>query len=130
MPKFGERSQRLLNQCHPDIQRVLNRAIKIMDFAVITGHRGKEEQNDLFHKGLSMKKWPESRHNSQPSEAVDVVPWPIDWEDTHRFSLLAGVIWACAELERVQFRWGGDWDSDTETTDQTFMDWGHFELAG
>ena len=74
MYKFGSASQARLETCHPDIQEILNEAIKIVDFSVLEGTRSEEKQNDLFHKGMSKVKYPNSKHNHRPSLAVDVAP--------------------------------------------------------
>ena len=79
-------------------------------------------------RGLSRAPWPTSAHNKQPSQAVDLAPWPIDWEDTASFHRRAGVILGMAHLYGMAVRWGGDWDSDGNTTDQLFNDLVHFEL--
>lgn len=131
MPTFGERSRRNLDTCHPDLQRVAERAIKAFDFAVIEGHRNEQRQNELFAQGphVTKAKWPDSRHNSDPSEAFDLAPYPVEWKDHERFAQLAGVIMAAAYEEGVEIRWGGDWDRDTKTTDEKFRDRPHFELV-
>ena len=130
MPKFGKRSLEIISGLDSRLERVLWKAIEIYDFAVLSGYRLKEEQDNLFRNGLSKKKYPGSRHNQWPSCAVDIAPYPIDWDDLERFYFLAGVIRACANLCKTEIRWGGDWDSDGDLHDQSFMDLGHFELEG
>jgi len=61
---------------------------------------------------------------------MDIAPYPIDWKDLERFYVLAGVIMACAHEEGVKIRWGGDWDSDGDYHDSSFIDLPHFELVG
>ena len=86
--------------------------------------------------GASHKQFPDSEHNfmrdDKPcSKAFDFGPWingAIPWDDTHLFALVAGCYFAAATELGVRLRWGGDWDMDGLTTDQTFMDWGHLEL--
>ena len=128
MARFGSRSQEFLEGLDIRLVRVLEKAIEMYDFSVISGHRGEEEQNDLLRRGLSKKKFPNSRHNVFPSMAVDIAPYPIDWSDDERFYFLAGIIRACAHRCKTEIRWGGDWDSDDDLHDQTFMDLGHFEI--
>ena len=122
MYSFSRRSEERLATCHPDLQKVLHTAIRIMDFTVLQGHRGKEEQNEMVRRGVSQLRYPHSNHNTSPSHAVDIAPWPIDWEDTERFAELAGVVKACAHFHGVKLGWGGDWKS--------FKDMPHFELKG
>lgn len=137
---FGDRSRQKLATCHPRLQRIAHRAIALtpVDFTIVHGFRGEELQNKLVAEGASKTPWPTSRHNAMrdgrpSSEAIDFAPWvggTIPWNDTHLFALIAGVFFAAAknlDLGPV-LRWGGDWDLDGLTTDQTFMDWGHIEL--
>lgn len=120
MYKFGKRSLENLSTCHPDLQKVLHRAIKKFDFSVIEGHRTKAKQEEYFQKGTSRRRWPNSKHNTKPSLAVDVVPWPIDWNDIERFKQMAEVILKAAKEEGVELTWGGNW--------KTFKDYPHFQL--
>ena len=107
-----------------------------VDFTIVHGWRGEEEQNELVRIGVSKTPWPTSKHNHMQdtapcSLAIDFAPWvngTIPWEDTHMFAVIAGVWFAAAEQHSAVLRWGGDWDMDGMTTDQTFMDWGHMEL--
>lgn len=121
-----------LETCAQPLQDVMNLALKTspVDMKVLQGHRSVDEQLSLYEQGLSKVRV--GRHNSSPSEAVDVVPLlkggGIDWHDRERFFLLAGVIYAAAEQLGVSLRWGGDWDTDTDYRDQTFIDLVHWEL--
>ena len=132
MAAFGIDSQKKLNTCHPRLALVLNIAIKIFDFTIVTGFRGEEEQNKAFAEGRSKLKFPDGKHNRMPSEAVDIAPYPIDWSNkpkaVARFYLLAGIIMAVAWVLHIDLRWGGDWDGDWDLFDQNFDDIGHFEL--
>ena len=128
MPSFGKTSKEKLASCDPLLQKVANRAILIMDFSVICGHRGKEEQDKAFASGNSKLKWPDGKHNKMPSLAMDLLPYPIDWNDRDRFILLAGIIIGVAHELGVPIRWGGDWNSNYVIKDESFQDLGHFEL--
>lgn len=136
MPKFGLRSIARLNTCHPDLQRVLNAAIADgPDFTILCGHRGAAEQAEACAKGLSKAPWPTSKHNALPSLAVDIAPYPIDWNDYARFRALADHILAHAARLGIRLRWGGDWDGDGLTArdgdkDERLIDLPHFELKG
>ncbi len=61
--------------------------------------------------------------------AVDIAPYPIDWKDHKRFYYLAGIVKGVASQMGIKVRWGGDWDSDNDLNDQSFMDLGHFEIV-
>jgi len=128
MPKFGKRSLRNLNEAHPKIRRVMDEVIKYHDCSVIEGHRPKSEQDAVYHAGKSKVKWPNSKHNSTPSNAIDVVPYPVDWNDKKRFYYFAGLVIGIAASMGIKLRWGGDWDQDNDFKDQSFHDLPHFEL--
>jgi len=129
MPHFSVRSRERLLTCHSKWIHVLSEVIRHFDFAVLCGHRTEAEQNAAHAEGRSQLQWPNSKHNTYPSLAVDIAPWPIDWTDEKRFALLAGaVIYAAAE-RGIVVRWGGDWDRDTRTTDNRFNDLPHFEIV-
>mgnify|MGYP005848532571 CR=1 FL=1 len=106
----------------------MKRAIEIMDCTILAGHRGQAEQDALFAAGRSQLKFPSSKHNSTPSKAVDVAPYPIDWGNRDRFNLFAGIVLGVASEKKIGIRWGGDWDGDTDTRDNRFDDLVHFEL--
>lgn len=136
---FGSQSTLKLETCHPTLQRIAHRALATtpVDFTIVHGFRGEQEQNALYDRGASKLQWPESEHNAMRdglpcSRAIDFAPWihgDIPWNDTHLFAMLAGVFFAAADHVGARLRWGGDWDLDGLTTDQTFMDWGHVELV-
>jgi peptidoglycan L-alanyl-D-glutamate endopeptidase CwlK len=128
IPSFSKRSLEKLDACHPDLQRLFKEVVKHFDCTILCGHRGEGEQNEAYHSGRSKLKFPESKHNGMPSDAVDVAPYPIDWNDKERFYYFAGVAKGIATMMDIPLRWGGDWDSDTQVHDQTFFDLPHYEL--
>jgi len=128
MYKFSQKSQQKISTCHPDIQEILDEAINLVDFSVLCGHRGEEEQNNHFQQGRSKLKYPQSKHNKFPSRAVDIAPYPIDWKDLDRFSHLAGIIKGIAHMKGIKVTWGGDWDNDGELKDNKFNDLPHFQI--
>ena len=131
MPSFSQRSAAHLATCHPDLQRVFAEVVRHFDCSVLCGRRGKAEQDEAVAKGFSKVAYPGSKHNAETPElsrAVDVVPYPIDWGDRDRFYHFAGFVRGVALCMGIKIRWGGDWDGDTDLSDQTFMDWPHFEL--
>lgn len=128
MPSFSQRSKNNLKLCDVRLQDVLMEAIKYYDFTVICGHRGEEEQNRAYHEGKSKLLFPASKHNKNPSRAVDIVPYPIDWNNKARFFYLAGLVIGIARTMGHVIRWGGDWNGDGDFGDQNFNDLPHFEL--
>jgi len=137
MYSFGTKSQQKLDTCCTELQQVADRVMgyQIMDFTIVWGHRGEAAQNAAFDSNASTKRWPDSNHNIYPSDALDFAPWVItggrggiDWNDTHSFAILAGLFLAASVELTIISRYGGDWDRDGQTSDQTFMDWGHIEV--
>ena len=128
MPKFGRKSKERLNTCENNLQKVFNEVIKHVDCSVLEGHREKDRQNKLFEEGKTKVKYPDGRHNRQPSSAVDVTPYPVDWKDRERQTLFAGFVIGVASQMGINLRWGGDWDQDFQVVDNRFDDFPHFEL--
>lgn len=126
--KFSTRSIGRLTTCDKELQEVMHSAIKYIDFTILEGYRDEFRQNEMVERGLSKLKWPHSKHNSTPSLAVDVAPWPIDWNDHNRFYFLAGIILGISNEMKIPIRWGGDWDRDYDLKDNRFDDLCHFEL--
>jgi len=130
--KLGKRSIANRNTCNSNVQKVINKSIDldIMDFTVVQGHRGQEEQDKYYYEGKSRVKWPNGKHNKYPSEAADIAPYingDISWNKIHCVHL-AGIVLAVAEMQGVKLRWGGNWDMDYEpVTDQDFQDLVHYE---
>ena len=119
-----------LGTAHPDLQRVCNRALLTVNFSVLCGHRGQEDQDRAFAEGKSKVQWPHGEHNATPSRAVDLAPIPLDWNNRASFVDLACHILAAANEEGVQIRWGGDWNRNGRMEDERFVDLPHFELWG
>lgn len=120
MPKFSKESEKKLSTCHPFLAEICNELIKEVDFTVICGHRDKQAQDEVFTKGASKAKWPKSKHNEYPSRAVDIAPYPIDWNNHVRFRELAKRFKQIAEHKNIKITWGGDF--------KNFPDLPHFQL--
>ena len=128
MPKFGRTSRKRLVTCKEDLQILFNEVVKHFDCSVLVGYRGRNEQDTAYESGHSKVKWPNGKHNKRPSFAVDVAPYPIDWDDRERFIYFGGFVKGCAFRMGIPLRWGGDWDSDNQLSDNKFDDLVHFEL--
>ena len=129
MPVFSRTSTSRLETCDRRIIELCREAIKVVDFSVLCGHRTNEEQNELYAQGrtkpgkiVTHKRGGESIHNTSPSRAIDLAPYPIDWDDLVRFGELAGVLKAIAHDMQIPLQWGGDWSN--------FKDYPHFQLPG
>ena len=128
MPYFSEISKSRLETCHEDLQRLLHEAIKHRDFSIICGHRNQAAQKLAYLRGKSNVQFPNSKHNSYPSVAVDIAPYPIDWDDRESSYLLGGYIIRLAHEMGIPIRTGADWNNNGKTRDQTLHDPGHIEL--
>jgi peptidoglycan L-alanyl-D-glutamate endopeptidase CwlK len=110
------------------MQRLFEKVVVDYDCTIICAFRNQADQEQAYRTGMSKKQWPQSKHNQENSRAVDVAPWPIDWEDRHRFYHFGGYVKAVAAGMGLRIRWGGDWDGDFNFKDQNFHDLPHFEL--
>jgi len=118
-----------LHSCDDRLIKVFNEVIKTVDCSVLEGHRNKAKQDEYYDEGKSKLKFPSGRHNQFPSMAVDVCPYPIDWDDRERFHLFAGFVLGIAKSMGITLRWGGDWNRNWEVDDNKFDDFPHFELV-
>jgi len=129
MPKFGKRSRNALLSADQELQKLFNEVVKTFDCSVLCGHRNEADQNKAYEEGRSKVMYPDGRHNSLPSKAVDVVPYPIDWKDEERMVLFIGYVLGIASQMGIKIRSGLDWDMDTQTKDTNFRDLPHFEIV-
>jgi hypothetical protein len=96
---------------------------------IVTGHRDMADQNKAFNAGKSQLRFPNSRHNSHPSEAFDIIPYPSGWSASYEewFELATYVLRAGLQLG-VDLEWGGHWKNFTGKGDKD-RDWAHFEIS-
>jgi peptidoglycan L-alanyl-D-glutamate endopeptidase CwlK len=121
MRKYSARSLESLRGIHPDLRRVIDRALQDspLDFIVIEGVRSKERQSQLMASGAS--KTMNSRHLT--GHAVDLLPIGLDGRpafDWPLYDQLGPAVEAAARAEGVKITWGGRWSK--------FKDGPHFEL--
>ncbi|MEZ9627486.1 peptidase [Aliivibrio fischeri] len=128
MNKFSKQSATRLASCHPQLQKVFTKVLEICDCSILCGHRTEAEQNALPSSNTQVR-FPNSKHNSVPSKAVDATPYPYDEDDRERFSYFAGIVIGVGASMGIVIRWGGDWDKDNELKDNGFDDLMHFELV-
>lgn len=122
MPGFSQKSLDHLFTCD---KRLVDICTDVngdggFDITIICGHRNKEEQNNAFAEGKSKLKWPESKHNKNPSLAVDIAPYPIDWNDIDKFKELNKRMQIAAGKLKINLQWGGTF---------TFKDYDHWEIV-
>lgn len=151
MITLGARSLAKLAGVHPDLVRVIKRAALLatpaQDFTVLEGVRSREQMCINYGKGrtaaqceakgvpgkyaqpaLAKVTWLNnpflSKHGVHADgfgHAVDLAPWPIDWNDAARFKALSAVMLSAAHQEGVSVVWGGSWAASPDTP--------HYELA-
>mgnify|MGYP000865302642 CR=1 FL=1 len=121
MFNLSKRSLGRLEGVHPDLVKVVKRAIEItaIDFAVLEGLRTLETQKEYLKKGATTTL--RSRHLT--GHAVDLgayIGGSIRWEWPLYDKLSEAVLTASKELD-VAVEWGGNWKS--------FRDGPHFQLS-
>ena len=136
MPRFGKRSRGRLKGVDSKLVNVLNEVVKYFDITVIEGLRSQERQDELVAQGKSKTKF--GKHVQ--GKAVDIAPYPIDWDARDDFHYLGGFVLGIAASMGINIRWGGDWSSPSldkdvmrgteqrTTKDNGFDDLVHFEL--
>lgn len=107
---LSEKSLQRLKGVHPDLQKVVKRAIQIteMDFAVNEGLRTIEQQRKYVNAGKSQT----MKSNHLIGRAVDIVPTPngvLSWDWSHYYDMALAMQKAAEELS-VMIRWGGCWE--------------------
>lgn len=133
MPRFSKSSKERLYTCDDRLQKLFNQVIRHYDCTIIQGHRGEETQNEYFRQGVTKVKYPNSKHNSIPSKAVDVMPYfvkqpHIRWQDYQHTIYFAGYVMGMADAMGIKIRWGGDWNMNKDLADNRFDDYCHYEL--
>lgn len=150
---FGKTSIGRLATVHPKLRAVIERALQLttIDFTVLEGVRTPERQRELYGQGrtttectkagISVKyakprmqkvTWTlRSNHFASAdglSRAVDVVPFPLDWNDLAKFDAVAKAVLAAGKELDIGIRWGADWDQDGKPREKSETDSPHFEL--
>ena len=140
MFKYSSVSLSRLNTCHEDLKLLCHEIIKYYDVTIVTGYRGREEQDHAYAIGNSKVKFPNSKHNIYPSHAVDIVSYEktgIDWGEKQAIYLAGWVMGIAARLYsegkmKHKIRCGLDWNMDNDIDDtirlKQLWDPGHFEL--
>lgn len=154
--KLSKRSTDRLIGVHPDLVRVVERAIEItkIDFMVVEGLRSRDRCAELYGKGrtaaqcsaksvdtkwanpgVSKVTWLNNPYNSKHCKksdgyghAVDLLPEPYDWKDVDHFVTMSKAMIAAAAELGVKMRWGGNWDMDGQIRERGENDLPHFEL--
>ena len=110
-----------------------------LDFVGYEAHRSCARQREMYEKKVSQIKTCTGDHNTDPSNAVDLVPIDgkkAEWENRQQYCHLGGVAKALyCSLARQHgwtagFRWGGDFDRDGRVAERgSFIDMPHFSIS-
>ena len=96
---YGQRSKSFIETLQPPLQKVLYRAIEIIDITILCGRRDKGEQDSAFERKVSGVRWPDSAHNvlvpTDKAWGFDAMPYTpgvpggVDWRtDKEMFAAL------------------------------------------
>ena len=141
--KLSERSLKSLEGVNPNLVKVVERAIELteQDFLVLEGVRSKEQCYINYGKGrtaaqcsakgvptkyaqpsLSKVTWLNNPLASKhvTGDAVDLVPYPVTWDDLNKFKLINEAMQKAAQELGVSLDWGGLWKN---------KDYPHWELS-
>lgn len=131
---LSQKSLDRLKGVNPRLVDVVRRAIELtaQDFMVLEGLRTKERQAELYAQGRTtpgkIVTWTmESRHID--GDAVDLVPYPVDWNDLSKFDAISRAMFKAADELNIAIRWGADWNHNGRAREKGETDSPHFELA-
>ncbi len=136
MNLFGTASRANLSTANSTLQGIAAEVLLIKDHSIIKGHRNQIDQDYAHQKGNSKLKWPDGKHNKLPSNAIDVLTFPVPLgsltqtaeqmlreEQLYLLGLYAGVAFALGTTLRT----GADWDRNGVISDNGFDDFFHVE---
>lgn len=151
MNNWSQRSREQRQGCVWQLHVLFDRVLETVDCTWLEGYRHPYRQAQLFKEKKT--KLLHGKHNIFPSEAADVVPYPVRWpkkpgfikrlwlrplknwmKDYARLYAFAGFVQGTAvEMKRhgeidCDIRSGFDWDGDWDLHDQTFDDLPHHEI--
>lgn len=141
MYSFSLHSLNQIQTLDPRLVQICHRAIQKHDFKVDIGFRDKAAQDKAYREGKSKLQFPNSAHNKNPSQAMDLLPFVngtfIGWGDRGsreenynialQWSYFGGIILGVAATLSIPLRWGHDWNGDNNLNEK-FVDSPHFEL--
>lgn len=136
MPKFSQASFSKLSTCHADLQALFYEVIKYYDCTILEGYRNEADQESDFAKGTTKLHYPNGKHNHNPSMAVDVTPYPINFNNDRLALWFGGYVLGIAQKLKDEgkmthsIRWGGAWNGLGDLNKPGMLeDTDHFELV-
>lgn len=153
---LSQRSLNNLKGVHPNLVKVVKRAIEItdQDFMVIEGVRSREQCMINYGKGRTVAQclakgiparyaqpkvakvtWLSnpfaSKHCVQKDgygHAVDICPYPVDWKDLKKFDAIGSAMLKAGRELGIAVRWGADWNRNGKLRERGENDSPHFEI--
>ena len=107
--KWGKKSAERLKECDVRLQALCNKMLErsAFDLTITCGHRNKEDQEAAFNEGRSKAHFGQSKHNSYPSKAVDIVPCPVNWDiNDRRWVDMVALAYDCAREIGIKIKCG------------------------
>lgn len=132
--KFSKQSEQRLTGLNPKLVQVVRLALQKtkQDFLVLEGLRTPQRQRELYNQGRTtpgkIVTWT-MKSNHLTGNAVDLVPYPVDWNTVEKFDQIALAMFSAANELGIKIRWGADWDMDGKSRERGESDSPHFELA-
>ena len=138
MFKYSKKSNEKIELLINDLKLVCRHSIRHspVDWGILETLRAIERQLELYRTGKSkVKKGKHQPNKDGLSRAFDIVCYKgrkITWDKSYYY-IAAGCIKTSASVLKEQgliscdIRWGGDWNSDGDLSNQSFNDLGHFE---
>ena len=149
--QLSKRSLSRLAGVDDKLVAVVKRAIEIsqVDFMVLEGVRSKEQCVINYGKGRTAAQcvakgvpaqyanpnaakvtWLNNPFASKhvTGKAVDLVPYPVDWNDLKKFDAIAQAMLQAAKELGVTIRWGADWNANGKPRERGESDSPHFEI--
>jgi len=127
---WGSRSSEVRSELTHNLQWVMDTLLaEAGDISLVCGHRTQHEQDALYPEFTKVK-WPNGKHNSLPSKAVDFQPYPYPADKKVLWASLAYYAGRAIEIGKrkgIRIRWGGDWNENGDMTDTEFFDLFHLE---
>ena len=148
---LSQKSLDRLNGVDERLQRVVKRAIQLtkQDFMVLEGVRTRQQCMVNYGKGRTItecvaKDVPAQYANPKAAKvtwlndpfaskhvngkAVDLVPYPVDWNDLKKFDVIAQAMLEASKELGIAIRWGADWNSNGRPRERGESDSPHFEI--
>jgi len=122
--KWGKASQDRLATCDKRLQDLANMMLERSDFdlTVTCGYRTKDEQEEAFKNGKSRAVFGKSKHNTFPSQAIDITPYPQNWDKNDiRWWKMIALAYEVARIKNIKIRSGAFFTS--------LCDYPHIEIV-